>query len=356
MRKNKKNKKKKNCLLVILGPTASGKSDLAVKLARRFNGEVVSADSRQGYKGLDIGTGKITKKEMHGVPHHLLDVASPNHIFTAAEYQKLGKRALRNIWRRGKLPIICGGTGFYIDTLLYEYKLPGTKPNAALREKLEKLSADSLYEKLKKLDQARALTIDRHNKRRLIRALEIIAATGKPVPPPPPKTSPYFYLKIGIKKNEFELSGQIKKRLIKGLRTGLIGEVRGLLKSGVSMRRLDELGLEYALVARFPGEEVDFTPRGIAERVGDGTHDRIEFVGSECRRGRRADPRFGHGHILPMHVVEILQDGPRPDQNGSGPAQERTPGEDRSVDARHPHARSNYRIRHPDRGGVGRAD
>jgi len=256
MRKNKKNKKKKNCLLVILGPTASGKSDLAVKLARRFNGEVVSADSRQVYKGLDIGTGKITKKEMHGVPHHLLDVASPNHIFTAAEYQKLGKRALRNIWRRGKLPIICGGTGFYIDTLLYEYKLPGTKPNAALREKLEKLSADSLYEKLKKLDQARALTIDRHNKRRLIRALEIIAATGKPVPPPPPKTSPYFYLKIGIRKNEFELSGQIKKRLIKGLRTGLIGEVRGLLKSGVSMRRLDELGLEYRFVARYLRSEL----------------------------------------------------------------------------------------------------
>ena len=248
--------KKEGRIIVILGPTASGKSDLSVKLAKRFGGEIISADSRQVYKGLNIGAGKITKKEMRGVPHHLLDVASPKRIFTAAEYQKLGRRALLGTWRRGKLPMLCGGTGFYIDSLLYGYQLPGVKPNAALRKKMEKLSAAALFKKLRMFDPIRAGAIDRHNKRRLVRALEIIAATGETVPPLPPKISPYLYLKIGIKRSGPELAELIKKRLVGRLRTGLIGEVRGLLKHDISMRRLDELGLEYRFVARYLRKEI----------------------------------------------------------------------------------------------------
>src|SRR6266481_1473151 len=119
-------------VIVILGPTASGKSKLAVDLALRLGKkrtEIISADSRQVYIGLDIGAGKITKKEMHGVPHHLLDVASLRRTFTAHDYQKLGGRTLKNILAQGKIPIICGGTGFYIDSLLYNYSLPEVKPN-----------------------------------------------------------------------------------------------------------------------------------------------------------------------------------------------------------------------------------
>ena len=148
-------------VVAVVGPTASGKSELAVKLAKKFNGEIISADSRQVYKRLNIGSGKITKKEMSGIPHHLLDVASPKRTFTAAEYQKLGKEKIRKILSGGKLPIICGGTGFYIDSLLYDYKLPPVKPNQKLRRELEKQSAEKLFSKLLSLDPERAATIDK---------------------------------------------------------------------------------------------------------------------------------------------------------------------------------------------------
>src|SRR5258708_296896 len=169
-------------VIAIVGPTASGKSTLAVNLAREFNGEVISADSRQVYKGIDIGTGKITKREMRGVLHYLLDVASQESTFTVAQFQKLGMQAIKKILAKGKLPIICGGAGFYIDSLLYDYALPSIPPNAALRKKLEKRSAAKLFRELKKPDPVRAKNIDRFNKRRLVRALEIVYATGGPVP------------------------------------------------------------------------------------------------------------------------------------------------------------------------------
>src|SRR3972149_9041812 len=124
----------KKRILVIVGPTATGKSEVAVFLAKKFDGEVISADSRQVYKGLDIGTGKITKREMSGVPHHLLDVANPKRVFTVSEYKKLGEKALQNIWWRGKLPIICGGTGFYIQALVDGIILPEVPPNKKLRK------------------------------------------------------------------------------------------------------------------------------------------------------------------------------------------------------------------------------
>ncbi len=124
-------------LMVILGPTASGKSKLAINLARRYNGEVVSADSRQVYKGLDITSGKVTKSEMRGIRHHLLDVANPRRIFTVAEYQRLANKAVQNILKRGKLPILCGGTGLYIQSIVDGIVIPKVKPNYVLRKKLE---------------------------------------------------------------------------------------------------------------------------------------------------------------------------------------------------------------------------
>ena len=158
-------------ILVILGPTASGKSDLAVELSKIFNGEVISADSRQVYKGLDIGSGKITKKEMRGVPHYLLDVCSPKKIFSVAEYKKLADEKITNILKRNKLPIICGGTGFYIDAVVQNITLPEVSPNPELRKKLEGKNLEELQTILKQLDLERYETVDTKNKIRLIEQL-----------------------------------------------------------------------------------------------------------------------------------------------------------------------------------------
>lgn len=246
-------------LIVVLGPTASGKSDLAVKLAQKFNGEVISADSRQVYKGMDIGTGKITKKEMRGIPHYLLDVASPKSTFTVSRFQKFGKKAIDKILKKGKVPIICGGTGFYIEALVYDYKLPEVPPNPKLRQKLEKKSAGELFGQLKKLDPRRAKTIDKFNKRRLIRALEIILTTQKPVSPNAlTHESAYDILLIGIKKPQEELKKLIAKRLEKRLRQGMIKEVENLHKFGVSWKKLESFGLEYRRIAEYLQNKISY--------------------------------------------------------------------------------------------------
>jgi len=239
-------------IIVILGPTSSGKSALAVKLAKKFNGEIISADSRQVYEELNIGSGKITKKEMGGVPHYLLDVANPKNFFSVSQYQKLAKRALEKIIKNGKLPIICGGTGLYIDALIYDYKFPEAKPNPKLRESLEKLNTEKLFQKLQNLDPLRAKNIDRHNRRRLVRALEILLSTKKPIPPLATiDSSNYETLKIGTKKTNEELKDKIKKRLYKRLKQGMIKEVENLRKSGLSWKKLDSFGLEYRFVSRY---------------------------------------------------------------------------------------------------------
>lgn len=242
---------KKQKLIVILGPTATGKSDLAVHLAKKFNGEIISADSRQVYKKLNIGTGKITKKEMRGIPHYLLDVANPKKQFSVVEYQKLGEKALADIIKRGKLPIICGGTGLYIDALIYDSPFPEVHPNAALRTKLEKFSTEALFAKLKKLDPRRAKNIDRHNRRRLVRALEIVLTTGKKVPQIQNKKSQYSVLKIGIAFPSEILRVRIEKRLLVRRKQGMVHEVKNLHAKGLSWKRMEELGLEYRYLSRY---------------------------------------------------------------------------------------------------------
>jgi len=236
-------------LIVIVGPNASGKSELAVRLAKKFNGEVISADSRQVYKGLDIGSGKITKKEMRGIPHHLIDVISPKRTFTVAQYQKLALKAIKNIWQREKLPIICGGTGFYVQAVVDGLIIPEIKPDLKLRKKLEKKSTEELFNLLKRKDQRRAKEIDRHNKRRLIRALEIVEAIGRV---PKLKTEPLRaeISIIGIKKSRSALKKLIHRRLIKRLKMGLLKEVEKLHRQGLSWQRLENFGLEYRFGAQ----------------------------------------------------------------------------------------------------------
>ncbi len=249
---------------MILGQTASGKTDLSIKLAKKYIGEVVSADSRQVYKGMDIGSGKITKKEMQGIPHHLLDIANPKRKFTVNQYQKLAMKDIKNIQKRGKIPFLVGGTGFYIQSIVDGIVIPEVKPDWKMRKKLEKLSNEKLFKKIKKLDPERAKTIDKNNPRRLIRALEIVLKTKKPVPELGHQTSQLSVLEIGIKKSPEELKKLIKKRLLKRLKNeAMINEVKKLHnppagESGLSWKRLEEFGLEYRFVAQYLQNKITY--------------------------------------------------------------------------------------------------
>jgi len=245
-------------LIVILGPTASGKSELAVKLAGKFNGEIISADSRQVYKGMDIGTGKITEKEKKGIPHYLLDVTSPKTRFTVTQYGKLALKSIDKIFQKNKLPILCGGTGFYIQALIDGIIIPEVKPDWKLRNKLEKKSTKELYKILQKLDPKRARIIDKFNPRRLIRAIEIVIKTRKTVPTLEKNPLPYSILMIGIKKSPEELKRLIKKRLLKRLHRGMINEIRKLREDGVSWKRLEDFGLEYRYIAQYLQRKINY--------------------------------------------------------------------------------------------------
>ncbi len=231
-------------VIVVVGPTASGKSDLAVEIAHLVNGEVISADSRQVYCGLDIGSGKITKREMLGIPHHLLDVANPKRQFSVAQYNRLATRAIKDILKRGKVPIICGGTGFYIDTLIGTTTIPEVPPNQELRKKLEKKSVESLFKMIQKLDPRRAKDIDEKNPVRLIRAIEIARALGS-VPHLETKRPSYDVLQIGIAVDRDTLREKISARLTRRIKKGMLAEGRRLHAEGLSWRRMRALGLEY---------------------------------------------------------------------------------------------------------------
>ncbi|MBP6856581.1 MAG: tRNA (adenosine(37)-N6)-dimethylallyltransferase MiaA [Candidatus Pacebacteria bacterium] len=247
MKEKELNQKPK--IIVVCGPTATGKSDYAVTLAKKTSGEIISADSRQVYKGLDIGSGKITKKEMRGVPHHLLDVVSPKKVFTVEQFQKLGKKAISNILKKGKTPIICGGTGFYIDALVYESNFPAVPPNKSLRTQLEKKSVEELFELVQEKDPERADTIDSKNKVRLIRALEIIDAIGKV--PNVKKESTYDVEWIGLDFPDEILKERIHNRLLARIKKGMLKEAHNLHTQGLSWKRMRELGLEYRFMADY---------------------------------------------------------------------------------------------------------
>ncbi|MDB5188042.1 MAG: miaA [Candidatus Kaiserbacteria bacterium] len=240
-------------ILIIVGPTASGKSALAVELAKRFNGEIISADSRQVYKGLDIGTGKVTKAEMQNIPHYLLDIVSPRTRFTAQDFVTHAKQAMQAIIQKGKLPIVVGGTGFYIDALTSRVFLPDVPPDSKFRTLMEKKTVEQLFALLEKKDPRRAKMMstpsERNNKLRLIRALEV--ASAKKTPPVKKIEIAMNPLWIGIQPAESELQKKIQIRLVARLKRGMIKEAEHLHTKGISYKRMHELGLEYRSLARF---------------------------------------------------------------------------------------------------------
>lgn len=241
---------KKPKVIVIVGPTASGKTGLAIEIAKRFAGEVISADSRQVYRGMDIGSAKVTKEEMQGISHHLLDVVDPTEVYTAADFKQDGEKALNDILGRNKLPIIAGGTFFYIDSLLGKVALPEVEPNPELRARLEKKSAADLFMQLQNLDPERAVNIDPENKRRLIRAIEIADKLGQ-VPALQTKDMSYDVLTIGLNADMTTHGEVIKQRLVERLDKGMIAEVENLLAKGVTHERLEDFGLEYRYVSYY---------------------------------------------------------------------------------------------------------
>ena len=220
-----KNKK----LIVLLGPTASGKTELAIPLAKKYNGEIISADSMQVYRGMNIGTSKPTKVQQREARHHLIDIVKPDHLFTLAEWQPRAFKAINTCSRKKKIPFLVGGTGLYLSSIIENYRIPKTKPHAELREKLNMCSKEVLLQKLKKLDPHTAKIIDPSNTRRLVRALEHVliqktsfAEAGKK------EASPYDILIIGIKFDRQQLYKRIDKRVIAMIRRGLRWEVNRL--------------------------------------------------------------------------------------------------------------------------------
>lgn len=242
-------------IIVIIGPTSSGKTALSIKLAKKNNGEVISADSRQVYKHINLASGKVTKKEMDGVMHHLLDVVNPNKVFTVNDFKKKAFKAAEEIIARGKTPIICGGTGFYIDALLHDSQFPEVAPNIKLRKNLFKKSTDELFLMLKKLDSNRAENIDKNNPARLIRAIEIAKKLGEvPVVNDGPNA---LYKKYNVKVIYIDLPDEklfkrVLKRINERIKAGMITEVQNLhTKHKVSWKRLEDLGLECRYISLF---------------------------------------------------------------------------------------------------------
>jgi len=249
-----------NKIIAILGPTSSGKSDMAVEIAKKitknklagFEGaEIISVDSRQVYKGMDIGSGKITKNEMKEIPHHLLSIASPKRRFPVVQYKKLALKLMNQVFRKKRVVIFCGGTIFYMKVLLNNISIPNVKPDWLLRRKLEKETTEKLFKRLCKLDKNRALNIDKNNRRRLVRAIEICLKTKKVIQPIKENPIPYPLLKIGVKKKKEEIKKLIRKRILKRLKKGMVKEVKDLHKEGLSFKRLEEFGLEYKWVSKF---------------------------------------------------------------------------------------------------------
>jgi tRNA dimethylallyltransferase len=237
-------------LVVILGTNASGKTDLGIRLAGHFGGEIVSADSRQVYRGLDLGTGKVTPAQAGSVKHHLIDVADVSENFSLARYQRAAYSAIDAIAHAGKLPLLVGGTGLYISAVVEGYELVDAPPNDRLRAELESLPLPTLVERLAKCDPDAASRVDNNNPRRLIRAIEI-ASAGQAHSAAHRRSPRYHCLQLGLTWPLKILEERIQKRLRERLANGMIDEVAGLRSRGVSDTRLDKLGLEYRYITRY---------------------------------------------------------------------------------------------------------
>lgn len=238
-------------LVVVCGATATGKSDLAIALAQQINAEIVNADSMQIYKGMDIGTAKLSIEQRAGITHHMLDVLDVTQDSTVAWYQELARAAISDIHARGKNAIVVGGTGLYIKAILDDLNFPDTDPvvRASLELEFATVGIDALFKRLEKLDPAAAIAIDRANSRRVIRALEVIAITGKPFTANLPREASSRYpdaIQLGLVMNREDLSERIALRVDHMWEIGFVEEVDALIGAGITNGRTAQLALGYS--------------------------------------------------------------------------------------------------------------
>ena len=252
-------------LLILSGPTAVGKTELSLQLAKKLNGEIINADSMQVYRGMDIGTAKILPEDREGIPHHLIDICDPESDFDVVQFQDLAKPCIEEIYSRGHLPILVGGTGFYLQAVLYDIDFTEGGADPAIREKYERIAeekgVEELHRMLQEVDPEAADSIHANNVKRVIRALEFFEQTGIPISEhnrkQKEKSSPYRYLYAILTLPRKKLYERIDLRVDEMLEAGLEDEVRGLIKRGVSPECTAMQGLGYKEIAAYLNETID---------------------------------------------------------------------------------------------------
>jgi len=273
---------------VLVGPTAVGKTSLSLQLAQRFDGEIVSADSRLFYKGLDIGTAKPTPAEQAIVPHHLIDICDPDETLTLGAYQDRAYATIAGIHQRGKLPILVGGAGQYVMAVVEGWGIPRVPPQPRLRQALEKLGEVELARWLQYLDPERAATLDSRNARRVIRALEVTLVTGEPISRlQSKKPPPYAIQMIGLWRERASLYARIDQRVEQMMADGLLAEVRWLYESGYDGKLPAISGLGYRQLYSYL--EGDCTLEEAVERIKFESH---RFARQQLTWFRQDDPRI----------------------------------------------------------------
>ena len=251
-------------LIVVLGTTACGKSGLGVELARRFDGEIVSADSRQVYKGLDLGTGKVTEEEMEGVPHHMLDVVEPNQPYSVADFQAGAYAAIDDILARGRTPFLVGGTGLYVRAVTEGFTFTDARPDPALRAELEGKTTEELYALLREKTGVTLTGGEENNRHRLMRSVEKALSGRWESPPPRPR---YECLLLGVTYPRETVCRRIDERLQARIDAGMIEEVAGLRARGATDAFLEGLGLEYRYILRYLTGQIP-TLDGLKDELG----------------------------------------------------------------------------------------
>jgi len=249
----------KEKLIILAGPTASGKTSVSIDLAKRLNGEIISADSMQVYKYMDVGTAKISRGEMCGIKHHLIDVLDPKEDFNIVKFQNMVKIAIKEITKRGHLPIIVGGTGFYIQSIIYDIDFDNEEDNTSIREEIEReyesLGADYMYERLKKIDSISAQNIHKNNKKRIIRAIEYFMINNAPISSHNEtqrnKTSPYDFRFFVLNPPRDILYERINQRVDIMVEKGLLKEVKSLKQMGLSKHNISMQGIGYKEIIEY---------------------------------------------------------------------------------------------------------
>lgn len=254
----------KNKLIILAGPTASGKTSVSIDLAKRLGGEIISADSMQVYKYMDVGTAKISVEEMQGVKHHLIDVLNPKEDFNIVKFQNMVKCSIEEIVKNGHIPILVGGTGFYIQSVIYDIDFNNEDDNSSVRKKLEEeydaFGADFMHEKLKKIDIVSAQNIHKNNKKRIIRAIEYFLINNEPISShnevQREKKSPYDYRFFVLNPPRDILYERINKRVDIMVENGLVDEVKKLREMGLSTANISMQGIGYKEIIEYLDGEV----------------------------------------------------------------------------------------------------